>query len=82
MEFMADIKSAIREWCGRRFGTYTTEGANEAAIEAFERGMLDRKQDNPYHPEPCYTDYLKQYRDDWMRGYNEGWHYETDGPDF
>lgn len=80
---MTDIASVIRAWCERRFGTYTAEGANETAIEAFERGMLDRKLDNPYHPEPYYSDCLKQYRDDWVLGYNEGWYYDDDnGPNF
>ena len=32
---MTDVISVIRAWCERRFGTYTTEGANETAIEAF-----------------------------------------------
>ena len=82
MEFMADIKSAIREWCERRFGIYTTEGANETAIEAFERGILDRKTDNLYHPEPYFGDCLKQYRNDWILGYNEGYNYGNEEPEF
>lgn len=46
-------------------------------------GIEDRKLNNPYHPEPYYSDCLKQYRDDWVLGYNEGWHYDDDnGPNF
>ena len=79
---MTDIASVIRAWCERHFGTYTAEGANETAIEAFERGVLDRKLDNPYHPEPYYADCLKQYRDDWVLGYNEGYNYGNEQPQF
>lgn len=79
---MNDITSIIREWCERRFGTYTAEGANETAIEAYQRGILDRKLGNPYCPEPDYPDCLKQYRDDWMRGYDEGYFYGNEQPQF
>ena len=79
---MTQFASKIHAWCERRFGTYTTEGANETAIEAYQRGILDKKLNNPYHPEPYYSDCLKQYRDDWMRGYDEGYNYGDEQPQF
>lgn len=79
---MTDITAVIREWFERRFGTYTAEGANETAIEAYQRGVLDRKVGNPRHPEPCYSDCLKQYCDDWVRGYKEGYDYGSEQPQF
>ena len=79
---MTDIASIVRAWCERRFGTYTSEGANETAIEAFERGILDRELGNPYYPEPDFSDCLKQYHEDWVLGYNEGYYYGNEEPEF
>lgn len=78
MERLGDV---VRRICEQRFGMYTAEGANQAAMDGLERGTLDRRLGYDRHPAPYYHDCLKQYRDDWMRGYAEG--YDDDGkPEF
>lgn len=79
---MTGIKTAIRQWCEQCFGVYTTEGANNAAIDGFERGCLDRESGRENTPRPDYYDCLPQYREDWERGYREGYGGDYDEPEF
>ena len=79
---MNAIATTVRAWCERRFGVYTTEGANHAAIDGFERGCLDRQLGYAETPRPDYHDCLPQYRDDWERGYREGYSGDYEEPEF
>ena len=79
---MNTVTAAVHAWCERRFGVYTTEGANNAAIDGFERGCLDRQLDYTETPRPDYHDCLPQYRDDWERGYREGYSGDYGEPEF
>lgn len=79
---MNAITTTVREWCERRFGVYTTEGANNTAIDGFERGNLDRQLGHMDTPRPDYYDCLPQYREDWERGYREGYSGEYEEPEF
>lgn len=79
---MNNITTVVREWCERRFGVYTTEGANNAAIDGFERGNLDRQLGYTETPRPDYHDCLPQYQEDWERGYREGCSGDYGDPEF
>lgn len=79
---MADITTVVREWRERRFGVYTAEGANSAAIDGFERGCIDRQLGYTETPHPGYYDCLPQYREDWEWGYREGYSCGYEEPEF
>lgn len=80
---MEQLSSVVQKICEQRFGMYTADGAAQAAMDGFERGDLDRRlgYDKP-HPAPYRGDCLKQYREDWERGYWEGWSGHADEPEF
>lgn len=70
---MADSSSFL-EVCRQLFAQWSEQGAHIAAVEGFERGMLDAAEGNPERETLPY-DIHGMYRDDYQRGYCDGYHH-------
>ena len=69
--------SSFSELCRELFAQWNEQGAHIAAVEGFERGMLDAAEGEPERETLPY-DIHGMYRDDYQRGYREGYHHGSE----
>ena len=68
---------SLLEVCRELFAQWSEQGAHIAAVEGYERGMLDAAEGKPEcETLPC--DIHGMYRDDYQRGYREGYYHGSE----
>ena len=77
-----DDPSSFSELCRQLFAQWNEQGAHIAAVEGYERGMLDAAEGKPEREETLPYDIHGMYRDDYQRGYREGYHHGSEEPEF
>ena len=73
--------SSITELFEQLFGQWTEQGAMIAATQGYERGALDAAEGKPERETLPY-DIHRMYRDDYERGYREGYNHGNEQPQF
>lgn len=72
---------SLRDLCARLFARWTERGAMIAAIEGYERGMSDAAEGKPERETLPY-DIHRMFKDDYERGYREGYEHGNERPEF
>lgn len=73
--------SSITELCKQLFGQWTEQGAHIAAVEGYERGALDAAEGKSERETLPY-DIHRMFKDDYERGYREGYSHGNEEPEF
>lgn len=73
--------SSFSEVCRLLFAQWNEQGAHIAAVEGYGRGVLDAAEGKPERETLPY-DIHGMYRDDYQRGYREGYRYGSEEPEF
>ena len=73
--------SSITELCTQLFGQWTEQGAHIAAVEGYERGVLDAAEGKPERETLPYEIH-RMYEDDYERGYREGYYHGNEELEF
>ena len=72
---------SLNELCAQLFDQWSEQGAEIAAIEGYERGVLDAAEGKPERETLPY-DIHRMFRDDYERGYREGYEHGNEEPEF
>lgn len=72
---------SIMEVCTLLFAQWSEWGAHVAAVEGFERGVLDAAEGKTVRETlPC--DVHRMFEGDYRRGYREGFYHGDEQPEF
>lgn len=72
---------SLRDLCAQLFGQWSEQGAEIAAIEGYECGLLDAAEGKPERETLPY-DISRIFKDDYERGYREGYEHGSEQPEF
>lgn len=72
---------SLKSLCAELFGQWSEQGAMIAATQGYERGALDAAEGKPERETLPY-DIHRMFKDDYERGYREGFEYGNESPEF
>ena len=72
---------SLRDLCAQLFSQWSEQGAEIAAIEGYERGVLDAAEGKP-EGETLPYDIHRMFKGDYERGYREGYEHGNEQLEF
>lgn len=72
---------SLRDLCAQLFDRWAEQDAEMAAIKGYERGALDAAEGKPER-ETLPNDIHGMFKDDYERGYREGYEHGNEQPEF